>query len=524
VLLALCTAGTAGWCSDSARFWVQLLPKGDKEVIVAAADGKRPTGRLNRPRERRRAMLPRPIVLTLLLFGGLLPRMPAAAQTGFDGVLLVRTTVNSRQDTIVQTSKGHRVRFDYLCDIVRSCTMLVDADAHTTRIIDHDRKIYLTFTREDNRRIEAMTPEMEAMLGTTSKPPGRWNLAGLHFEKTGGTAQVAGVPCEVWVGRSSADDTDEASEACIGVRGVGFAAGLLDQALAADSAAPRARPDGLPETTLGSGLLSLSLIRNGRPTTLEVVNVRPGVPDDSLFVAPAGYTEVRMADILQWLQGTVEDARRRGLDFMPRPGLALSYPLADDPRLPQPPSLASCAWRSITPSEDLGEGEVTYQVSADGVPDTASLFVARQSGTDASGYRAAAQKVVAVCRFTPLHADSSAGPILMHQRLSFGARRGSEPPDSVYLPGSSQDLEAAEIVDCDPSSSLQDVGVVRARMIIGKDGLPEIGTISAVNETTHRTVGEARIAFARCVFTPARYKGAPVRQMIEVEVTVQLRQ
>lgn len=53
-------------------------------------------------------------VLAVVLIGGLLPSKSAAAQTGFDGVLLVRTTVKRLQNTIVQSTNGHRARFDYV--------------------------------------------------------------------------------------------------------------------------------------------------------------------------------------------------------------------------------------------------------------------------------------------------------------------------------------------------------------------------------------------------------------------------
>jgi hypothetical protein len=88
----------------------------------------------------------------------------------------------------------------------------------------------------------------------------------------------------------------------------------------------------------------------------------------------------------------------------------------------------------------------------------------------------------------------------------------------VFTQAAVPDSNAAKIVDCQPP--LHQEGLIRVRMIVGKDGLPEPGTISAVNQTTHKKVEEARIAFARCVFTPARHKGAPVRQVIDLYFTV----
>jgi hypothetical protein len=399
--------------------------------------------------------------------------------------------------------------------------MVVESDAHVTRIIEHDRKVYLTITRADARQLEALGTILEPFEGARPQTAGLWDLDGLQFKKTGKTAQMAGIRCDIWVGRRSGASRNDASEVCLGASGIGFGVAQFVDALMADSNASGQYADnGLPRKALGSGLLKLSLVKDGSPTTLEVISVRPSIVDDTLFAMPAGYTEVRMADMLQRVQAWLDDAKFRGLPLTPRYGLGLSYPVTDDPRVSQPPALDRCAWRSIQPGGERGEGEVTYQVTAEGVPDTNTLTVVRLSRADSPTFRAAAQKVVGACRFTAPTADRDSAPTLVRQRISFlkGDAETESADSKIYGEESSPELEHATTVKCQPD--LHEFGVFRVDMVIGTDGRPEPGRTSAVNVTTNTTLGEAAVAFAGCVFNPARYRGVPVRQAVQVIVRV----
>ncbi len=454
----------------------------------------------------------------ILLYGTLLPPGAAIAQTGFTGVVRIRSTVNARQDTIIQTTKGGRARFDYLCDLVRSCTMIGDSGTHTLMAIEDDRKIYVTITQADSWQLEAMTQTLEPVLRTRLAVSRLWDVSGLKFKKTRRSSQVAGQRCEVWAGHYPGATRDEASEACLGNSG-GIAVGLLVGVFKSETTVPPAYDEnGLPHKSLNAGLLRLRLVKNGSPTTVEVLSIEPGTVDDSLFDPPAGYEHIRMAAFIKGMQAARQQAERPGPSLSPRPGDSLSYPLPDDPQISKPPSLTVCAWDSLAPAVYQGEGEVTYRVRPNGVPDTATMMVERLYGADLRTFRTAAQKVVAVCRFTQVAADN-APPTLMRQRISFAGGRGrfDSTESEVYIPTDSLELEPVAIVKCEPI--LHEEGRIRVQMVIGTDGLPEPGKISAVNETTHMQVAEAPIAFAGCVFTPARYKGILVRQKIEFTIT-----
>ena len=79
-----------------------------------------------------------------------------------------------------------------------------------------------------------------------------------------------------------------------------------------------------------------------------------------------------MSDIIRWVAAQ-QQAERGGLSLSPRPGDFVSYPLPDDSRVSRPPSLTSCAWDSLAPGDYRGQGEVTYQVTPQGVADTATM-------------------------------------------------------------------------------------------------------------------------------------------------------
>jgi hypothetical protein len=458
-------------------------------------------------------------LLALLLVGWSVHPDTTSAQSSFTGVVRLRGTVNARQDTIVQTTKGYRSRLDYLCDLVRSCTMIGDAGAHTMVIIEHDRKVFVTVTQADSWQLEAM---MRTLRTGGRAMSGLWDVSGFRFKRTRKTGQVAGQRCELWAGHAPGAPRDEVSEVCLGATG-GIAVGLLAGVFNSETTVPPEYDEsGLPRKALNAGILRLRLVKNGSPTTVEVISIEPGTVDDSLFEVPAGYEGVRMATVIRWMQAAVQAAQHGELSLTPRPGDSLSYPLPDDPGLSQPPSLISCAWDSLAPGDYRGEGEVTYRVTPHGVPDTATITVQRLYGAELSTFRAAAQHVLALCRFTPVMADTNVPPVLMRQRIAFARAEGqSNSRDrEEYVPEEipPADMQPVTIVTCDPN--LHEEGVIRVRMVVGKDGLPEPGTISAVNETRHTAVGEAAVAFAQCVFTPARYKGVPVRQKIEFTVTL----
>ncbi len=455
--------------------------------------------------------------VAVLLAGSSLQPSIAAAQTGFNGVVVWRTLVNGQQETETQTTKGRKARFDYTCPSLKvSCTMIVDADARVSRMIRHDKKQYLTITETDAKQLDAIRPMLEPTFSERMKQRklegGDWSKlwGNLKFENTGRTEIVAGVPCEVWLGRDPAGSNDK-GEACIAAAGTGIALQQVMSAIVGDSQSADGSVHGLPPEGVSTGLLKLSLVKEGSsPTLIEAIKVEPKTVDDDLFAPPVGYAETRMADDLSYLQSQMEPGELQGSLLSPRPGDTLSYPRADDPRVSSPPSLQWCAWDSLYLGYLRASGEFTYRVSAEGISDTASLVVEKVNGTDQPTLRAALQRVLAVCRFRPV-LDTTAIPTLMRQQVRFAA---SAPP---FIAGSIAD--PAQLLRCDPKNPNL-VGSVTLEFVVGWDGLPEPGSIRALNATSPEIERIAPTLLDNCQFRPARVNGAWVRSLVRIPFTL----
>jgi len=207
----------------------------------------------------------------------------------------------------------------------------------------------------------------------------------------------------------------------------------------------------------------------------------------------------------------------------PRPGDSLSLPLAEDPGLPQPAALQECA-----PAPDqpylIATGEVTYAVTAQGVPDTATLTVRSSHGVDSHTFQSAARKMVANCRFQPRTHVAGESPGLVRQRFFFGApnaldhgARGDvvisrdSPADSLMV----RHLEDATMLSC-PAITGTARGRVEMQFVVGLDGKPEPATMLPVNATSPEFATQALGIVSKCRFKPAQFKGRAVRSLIRL--------
>ena len=214
----------------------------------------------------------------------------------------------------------------------------------------------------------------------------------------------------------------------------------------------------------------------------------------------------------------------------PRPGDSLSLPFAENPGLPQPATLKECAWDSLDQPYLVAKGEVTYAVTAEGVPDTATLIIRSYRGVDSSTFQAAARRIVANCRFHARVFAPDQSPGVVRQRLFFAAPNASEeiytasgevvvsrdtPADSAMA----SYLEDATMLSCPAVTGLP-AGRVELQFVVGLDGKPEPATMRAVNATSPEFARLGLGIAARCRFKPAQFKGRPVRSLIILPLRV----
>ncbi|MGH7513309.1 MAG: DUF4412 domain-containing protein [Gemmatimonadales bacterium] len=235
----------------------------------------------------------------MLLVVAPVPLGVAVAQTGFNGVItFVNEGSAGKQDTFVQYTKGHKVRLDGFGS--HKGAMIVDNDAKVMMMVDPDKKQYVTMTEEDAKQMQAMMgPMMEKMKQQQSTKAGDGRLT---FAKTGKTETVAGVPCEVYRGEYLEEDGGkDQGEACVAT-GVGFALDALtfNNPMVQRGGAGYDRMQQFRELVAGNkGILKAKSFKDGKvKTDMEAIKIERKSPGDDMFTPPAGYKEIRMADMV----------------------------------------------------------------------------------------------------------------------------------------------------------------------------------------------------------------------------------
>jgi hypothetical protein len=252
----------------------------------------------------------------VLLTAAAMPARAAVAQTGFNGVI---TFVNEggagKQDTFVQYTKGHKVRLDGFG--AHQGAMIVDNDAKVMMMVDPAKKQYMTMTEDDAKQMQAMMgPMMEQMKARKNPKTATGRLA---FAKTGKTEMVAGVPCEVYRGEYIEEDGEkDQGEACVAT-GVGFALDALtfNNPMVQRGGAGYDRMQQFRELVGGNkGILKAKSFKDGKPKTdMEAIKIDRKAPGDDMFTPPAGYKEIRMADMMMQARDAMQ-----GMKDKPHPG------------------------------------------------------------------------------------------------------------------------------------------------------------------------------------------------------------
>jgi hypothetical protein len=237
-------------------------------------------------------------IVSLLTLCGALPARVSTAQTGFNGVITFKTTSSSgRTDTVKQLTKDRRLRLEGFGG--QGGAMIIDKGAGRIMLIQPEQKQYMSMTEADAKQMQAMMgPMLERMKRQQGAPKGQ-----LRFAKTGRTEVVAGVRCEIYRGQFDDPEMDQKQEgeACL-APGVGFALGDLMSSTSMLMGGGRG-PDEFEQyrelVGTNQGILKAGRLEHGQlRTELEAIAIEKGSVPDSMFAPPAGYTEVRMADML----------------------------------------------------------------------------------------------------------------------------------------------------------------------------------------------------------------------------------
>ncbi len=238
---------------------------------------------------------------TLALTAVVVAPVPAAAQTGFEGVITFQQSNKSdgTHSTMVQTTKGRKVRWDGMGG--QNSTMIFDGDSHTMIIVQPEKKSYMTVTQADMDQMAAM---MKPMADRMKEKKGSSDDAfKVDLTNTGRTETVAGTKCEVWHGTTMENGKKKEGEACV-AKGVGFA--LYDVML--NNPMTKQMRGSMEESMAkykqmmsgGKGLLKMTSIEDGK-TDVDMVATkidRKSVSDDA-FKPPAGYTGQSMGEMMQ---------------------------------------------------------------------------------------------------------------------------------------------------------------------------------------------------------------------------------
>jgi len=240
-------------------------------------------------------------VAAILSAAAWLPAPEAAAQTGFNGVITFNTNWhNGQPSTFVQTTKGRKVRFDGMGG--QQGSMILDADAKVMTMVEPEQRKYITMTDEDMKQTQAMMApmmgKMKAMHQAKHADPVKFS-----FSNTGRTETVAGVPSQVWHGVYTGEDQKkEEGDACV-ASGVGLALAELTYAnpLAQPGQAGYEQFEQYRQLVGGNkGILKITKIEDGKTVPqLEATKIEPKVVSDDAFKPPAGYTEVKLGDMIR---------------------------------------------------------------------------------------------------------------------------------------------------------------------------------------------------------------------------------
>ena len=237
-------------------------------------------------------------------FAGLLVlslALPAGAQgQAFEGVVTYTIRADQGEEhTVVQMSKAGKIRQDFT-ENGRVMSLISDQAAGTLTTLMPEQKMYMVMRREDMQRMMKGIQDMAQGMGPTRSDSSARRPQG-SFTRTGRTAVVAGVTCEIFAFAGTDSGQREKGEACV-AKGTGVLLGSMGFGFMAGP--QRRRPaTGLGPAeqllTEGYGLLRITREVEGKTVTvLEVTSIqRKSVAEDQ-FQPPAGYREMNMGNMM----------------------------------------------------------------------------------------------------------------------------------------------------------------------------------------------------------------------------------
>jgi hypothetical protein len=235
-------------------------------------------------------------VCTLVL--GSLAAQPAAAQTGFEGVItyLDHSKSTGKATPMVQTTKGHKAKFEGMGG-EKDAIVIFDGDAHSMIMVEPAKKQYITVTQADMDQMAAM---MKPMADRAKKDKSDFKV---DVNNTGRTETVAGTKCEVWHGTTVEEDgTKHEGDVCV-AQGVGFAFYdiMMNNPMTRQMrGSVQAQMEKYKQVMSGGkGILKLTSIEDGKPfVQLEATKIDRRPVSDSEFQPPAGYTGTSMGAMM----------------------------------------------------------------------------------------------------------------------------------------------------------------------------------------------------------------------------------
>lgn len=208
-----------------------------------------------------------------------------------------------------------------------------------------------------------------------------------------------------------------------------------------------------------------------------------------------------------------------------------------------------------TPKEPLGvlhaQGQVSYVMSREGWPDTASLRVVSERGISAAGLRSAAARVLSACRFDRSH-DTTTAAVFVVDAIGFDSATTAVTPATVIeslagekverprviMPVDPLDISDSTIeerprrISCDPAADVPDFtgayrtrqdaeaalaqwrrqnsGYLTARITINEDGRIAPEGIHVITSTNPPLIDAFIHLLVSCRYVPARISGIPV--------------